>query len=114
MGVLLAFAVSRAIWREFSTAASGAPLARVRGAEDTTMSQQAVERAIGKLATDESFRIAFTVDPQRASLEAGLRLSPTEIAALLRIPTAVIEQFAEGLDDCICRLPCGSAARENG
>jgi hypothetical protein len=77
------------------------------------MSQQAVERAIGKLATDESFRVAFAADPQRASLETGLRLSPREIAALMRIPAAALEQFAERLDDCICRLPCGSAAREN-
>jgi hypothetical protein len=78
------------------------------------MSQQAVERAIGKLATDESFRTAFVADAARASLDAGLRLSATEIAALLRIPTTALERFAARLDDCICRLPCGSAAREDG
>ena len=76
------------------------------------MCQEAVERAIGKLATDESFRTAFVADPQRASLEAGLRLSAPEIAALARIPARALERFAERLDDSICRLPCGPAAVE--
>jgi hypothetical protein len=81
--------------------------------EDTRMCQEAVERAIGKLATDESFRTAFTVNPERASLEAGLRLSSTEIIALSRIPALAFEQFAKRLDDTICRLPCGPAAVES-
>ncbi len=69
------------------------------------MSQQAVERAIGKLVTDEAFRATFVADPERASLEAGLRLSRRELAALARIPAGALEQFAQCLDDCICRLP---------
>jgi hypothetical protein len=81
--------------------------------EDSRMCQEAVERAIGKLATDESFRAAFTANPERASLEAGLRLSSTEIVALARIPARALEQFAERLDDSICRLPCGPAAVES-
>jgi hypothetical protein len=81
--------------------------------EDSRMCQEAVERAIGKLATDESFRTAFTVDPERASLEAGLRLSSSEIVALSRIPALALEQFAKRLDDTICRLPCGPAAVES-
>jgi hypothetical protein len=76
------------------------------------MCQEAVERAIGKLATDEAFRSAFVADPQRASLEAGLRLSSTEIVALARIPGRALEQFAKRLDDSICRLPCGTAGLE--
>jgi hypothetical protein len=78
------------------------------------MCQEAVERTIGKLVTDESFRIAFTVDAQRASLEAGLRLSPTEMVALARIPARALDQFARRLDDSICRLPCGTAPVEEG
>ncbi len=69
------------------------------------MSQQAVERAIGKLVTDEAFRTAFVEDPQSASLEAGLHLSATELDALTRIPASALEQLAERLDDRICRLP---------
>jgi len=74
------------------------------------MSQQAVERAIGKLVTDEPFRTAFVADPHRASLEAGLHLLATELDALTRIPTRALEQLARRLDDRICRLP--SAASE--
>jgi hypothetical protein len=71
--------------------------------ERKTMSQQAVERAIGKLVTDEAFRTAFVADPPRASLEAGLHLLATELDALTRIPTRALEQLAQ--DDRICRLP---------
>jgi hypothetical protein len=69
-----------------------------------TMSQQAVERAIGKLVTDESFRARFGVDPARASVEAGLLLSAPEQAALARIPGDALAQFAGRLDDSIRRL----------
>jgi hypothetical protein len=75
-----------------------------------TMSQEAVERAIGKLVTDQSFRAAFVADAQRASLEAGLRLSPTELAALTRVPDCALEQLARRLDDRICRLHCTSSS----
>jgi len=68
------------------------------------MSQQAVERAIGKLVTDESFRARFSADPARASLEAGLPLSATELAALVRVPGEALHRFAEALADSIRRL----------
>jgi len=68
------------------------------------MSQQAVERAIGKLITDDSFRATFTLDPARASQEAGLSLSDAERAALTRIPANALERFASSLDDSIRRL----------
>jgi len=72
------------------------------------MSQQAVERAIGKLVTDESFRARFGAEPARASLEAGLSLSATELAALARVSHEALRQFADVLDDSIRRL-AGSA-----
>ena len=68
------------------------------------MSQQAVERAIGKLVTDESFRRRFTVDPARASVEAGLLLSASELAALVRVSGAALDRLARTLDDSIRRL----------
>lgn len=68
------------------------------------MSQQSVERAIGKLVTDESFRARFGADPARASLEAGLPLSATELAALARIPGDALRHFADSVDDSIRRL----------
>ena len=74
------------------------------------MSQRAVERAIGKLVTDEAFRERFATDPAGASLEAGLALSSTELAALVHIPAEALAQLAERVDDRIRRLagsPCG-------
>jgi len=76
------------------------------------MSQQAVERAIGKLTTDETFRQAFFADPARASVEAGLQLSLFEIDALRRISAEALRRFSDGLDDGICRLPPSHAALE--
>jgi len=74
------------------------------------MGQSGVERAIGKLVTDERFRATFGVDAARASLEAGLHLSPGELEALVRIPVSVLEEFASRVDDSIRRL----AAVEGG
>jgi len=54
--------------------------------------------------------VAFVVDPERASLELGLPLSPTELDTLKRIPAGAIEQLAKCLDDRIRRLPSGSRA----
>ena len=77
------------------------------------MSQHAVERAIGKLVTDEAFRARFVADPARASLEAGLPLSAPELSALARIPVRALQRFADSVDDSIRRLvgdtstPCG-------
>jgi len=68
------------------------------------MSQQAVERAIGKLVTDESFRARFGADAARASLEAGLSLSARELSALTHIPDEALGRLAETLDDAIRRL----------
>ena len=75
------------------------------------MCQSAVERAIGKLVTDERFRATFGVDAARASLEAGLRLSPAELEALVRIPVSSLEEFASRVDDSIRRLAAGVGGR---
>jgi hypothetical protein len=45
------------------------------------VTQQAVERALGKLLTDENFRERFFENPEAASWEAGLALSPIELEA---------------------------------
>ena len=68
------------------------------------MSQRVVERAIGKLVTDEGFRDAFFRDPEIASLRAGLVLTPEELDALSRIPRASLAALSRRLDDRICRL----------
>ena len=50
----------------------------------TAVSQQAVERALGKLLTDEAFRTRFFAAPGTACWEAGLPLSAVEPVAEAR------------------------------
>jgi hypothetical protein len=78
------------------------------------MSQQAVERALGKLVTDAAFRREFFRAPARTSLLAGLYLSEDELDALIHIPHALLARFSEAMDARICRLciPEAPDARE--
>ena len=69
------------------------------------MSQRSVERAVGKMVTDEAFQERFFEDPKRASVIAGLDLLTCEIDALLRVPRSLLRELAAALDDRICRLP---------
>lgn len=65
------------------------------------MSQKNVELVVGKLATDEDFRIAFREDPARTFRELianGLDLTCAEIAALCATDCAALERAAEALD----------------
>ena len=66
------------------------------------MSQRAVERAVGKLVTDEGFRAAFYRNAAIASRAAGLELTPAELHALLHIPREALMALAARLDDRIC------------
>jgi hypothetical protein len=69
------------------------------------MSQAAVERVLGKLVTDESFRVRFFRDPVEVSFAAGLQLSRAEVEALSRLPAEAISKFRACLDARICRAP---------
>ena len=69
------------------------------------MSQAAVERVLGKLVTDESFRDRFFRDPEVVSFSAGLELSQAEVDALSRLPAEAIAQFSACVDARIRRLP---------
>jgi hypothetical protein len=69
------------------------------------MSQAAVERILGKVVTDETFRVRFFRDRAAASFAAGLVFSKTELDALSRLPVELIARFSASLDDRICRLP---------
>jgi len=71
------------------------------------MSQQAVEKALGKLVTDEGFREEFFSDPGAAGVRAGLDLSRDELDALLRISRRAVAALAASLGDRICRLHVG-------
>lgn len=68
------------------------------------MSQRAVERALGRLVTDQAFRDRFFRDPERASFLLGLDLSRDELDALVRIPIVALARLATCIDDRLCRL----------
>lgn len=68
------------------------------------MSQRAVERTLGRLVTDPDFRGRFHRDPERATLELGLELTPEEIDALMRIPAPALADLEARIDDRLCRL----------
>jgi hypothetical protein len=68
------------------------------------MSQRDVERALGRLLTDEGFQQDFFRDPARACLLLGLQLTPQEVEALLRVPRLTLTSLGARLDDRICRL----------
>lgn len=83
------------------------------------MSQQAVERTLGKLVTDAAFRDRFFAQPEVATWEAGLPLSPIELDALSRLSRTAIARFSDSLDRRICRLcleatPSSEETREGG
>jgi len=62
------------------------------------MSQQALERALGKLVIDAVFRERFFANPRSATWEAGLALGPIEVDALSRLSRSAIARFSEALD----------------
>lgn len=71
------------------------------------MSQKNVERVIGQLVTDESFRRRFAADTERAVqglVEAGVTLSDCERRALVSLDMHRFDQFAETLHPCISKV----------
>ena len=78
------------------------------------MTQQAVERTLGKLLTDENFRERFFTNPEIASWEAGFTLSPIELEALSQVSHEALARFSEGLDRRISRPSLDPDRREAG
>ena len=68
------------------------------------MGQRDVERALGRLLTDQGFRENFFLDPPRACLTLGIQLTPHEVEALLQVPRPALASLGARLDDRICRL----------
>ncbi len=65
------------------------------------MSQDNVEKIIGRLATDEEFRRRFAEDPEAAlegAVARGAELTCCERRALAGIDPARVERFAEAID----------------
>ena len=68
------------------------------------MSQRDVERALGRMLTDEGFQQDFFRDPARTCLLLGIQLEPQEFEALFRVPRSMLATLSGRLDDRICRL----------
>ncbi len=71
------------------------------------MSQQNVERVIGRMVTDQGFRRRF----QRKRFEAlfeivasGLELTTVELQALAAMDSALVARFADALDPRIQKI----------
>ena len=67
------------------------------------MSQVHVERLIGKLITDEVFRVRFHIDPQSMLLAEGLILTDQELVCVLGIDPSTLKQMAACLDPRLVR-----------
>lgn len=67
------------------------------------MSQRDVERTLGRLLTDDTFRTEFFDAPARATLNAGLDLSREESSALESLPRDSFADLGSRLDDRIRR-----------
>jgi hypothetical protein len=53
----------------------------------------------GEALTDENFRERFFENPEGASCEAGLALSPIELEELSRVPRAALVSLHDELED---------------
>jgi len=83
------------------------------------VSQHAVERTLGKLATDEEFRARFFEDPAAAAWEVGITLSPNEVEALSGLSRGALARFSQSLDGrirrlCLAGTPSRAVRRKQG
>ncbi len=67
------------------------------------MSQEAVERLLGRLITDERFRIMASVSLESACLQEGYRLTSVEMNLLSGLDMKQIKELASRLDSGLCR-----------
>jgi len=67
------------------------------------MSQEAVERVLGRLITDERFRCLAADSLEVACMQEGYRLLPTELRLLSGLEQQYITEFAGRLNPGLCR-----------
>jgi hypothetical protein len=67
------------------------------------MSQEAVERVLGRLISDERFRLLATNSLETACLQEGYRLSAEELRLLSGLDLQRVSELADKLDPGLCR-----------
>ena len=67
------------------------------------MSQAHVERLIGKLITDETFRTRFWNDPRALLYEDRMILTDQELICVLRIDPAAVDKMSKFIDPRLVR-----------
>lgn len=67
------------------------------------MSQDTVERVLGRLITDERFRRAVSDSLEAACMQHGYRLSPTELRFLSELELNQIGTLAGTINPGLCR-----------
>lgn len=67
------------------------------------MSQEAVERVLGRLITDERFRRLAADSLEAISLREGYSLTPVELRLLSGLELQHIKALARTLDPGLCR-----------
>jgi hypothetical protein len=71
------------------------------------MSQQNVERIIGRIVTDQGFRRRFERKPIDALFEvvaSGVELTAVELSAIAALDAALAARFADALDPRIQKI----------
>jgi hypothetical protein len=93
--------------------ADPAPL--VEDAEpEKMMSQRNVEKVIGRLVTDEAFRLEFVSNPERtldALAERGVELTECERRGLRTMDARMLAFFADAIDPCLQKSDLGGGLK---
>lgn len=85
----------------------------MQGQREDDMSQEAVERVLGRLLTDQSFRERAAQSLAQACLEAGYQLSPEELRAVRGQDLELLAELAKQMDGGIKRF-CHPGAEPGG
>ena len=78
-------------------------LGQLRANQEVNMSQDAVERVLGRLITDERFRRAASDSFETACQQEGYLLTKAEQLLLSGLKLHTITEFAAQLDPGLCR-----------
>lgn len=77
------------------------------------MSQDSVERLLGRMLTDAYFRVAAASSLQLACRQGGYDLSEDELRLVARINTRRFESISDLLDPGLCRATLPSRSSEH-